>query len=215
MRFATHHRRAHSHVMYLRILTIAVVAFSAGCSTPAQQPARKPGFLERAWTSTRKGTSAVWETTKSGADKGWHSTKNLVSAPFSGSKSKSTGSKYRQLETSIQIKPDVIYVASTRSIEATVLVTNKAAQSLQFNFPTSQHIEVVVKTEDGKVIQRWSEDQRIEREASFVVINPNERLEYSTTVSTRNMKAGKTYVIEASVPGYDAVFARKVVVPQG
>ena len=200
--------------MYLRILIIAVIAFSAGCTTPAQQPARKPGFLERAWTSTRKGTNAVWETTKSGADKGWHSTKDLVTAPFSKSKSKNTGSKYRQLETAIQIKPDVIHVSSTRSIEATVLVTNKAAQSLQFNFPTSQHIEVLVKTEDGKVIQRWSDDQRIERESSFVVINPNERLEYSTTVSTRNMVAGKTYIIEATVPGYDAIFARKVVVPQ-
>ena len=200
--------------MYLRILIIAVIAFSAGCTTPAQQPARKPGFLERAWTSTRKGTNAVWETTKSGADKGWHSTKDLVTAPFSKSKSKNTGSKYRQLETAIQIKPDVIHVSSTRSIKATVLVINKAAQGLQFNFPTSQHIEVLVKTEDGKVIQRWSDDQRIERESSFVVTNPNERLEYSTTISTRNMVAGKTYIIEATVPGYDAIFARKVVVPQ-
>lgn len=95
-----------------------------------------------------------------------------------------------------------------------MLVINKAAQSLQFNFPTSQHIEVLVKTEDGKIIQRWSDDQRIERESSFVVINPNERLEYSATVSTRNMVAGKTYILEATVPGYDAIFARKVVVPQ-
>ena len=200
--------------MYLRILTIAAIGFLAGCSAPPQQTARKPGFIERAWTSTRKGTSAVWETTKSGADKGWHSTKNLVTSPFSKSKSNHTGSKNRELETAIQIKPDIIHVSSTRSIEVTVLVINKDAKSLQFNFPTSQHVEVLVKTEDGKVIQRWSDDQRIEREASFVVINPNERLEYSTTVSTRNMTAGKTYIIEASVPGYDAIFARKVVVPQ-
>lgn len=201
---------------YLAIAAIAAVAFTAGCATPTAQPVpRKTGFLERAWISTQKGSQKIWASTKTGASDGWQSTKDLVAAPFSEKKStKISVTDYRRMETGIQIKPDPIRLATTHAIETTVQITNKADRALQLIFPTSQHIEIVVKTEDGKVIQRWSEDQRIERESSFVAVNPDERLEYVASISTRNMVAGKTYVIEASVLGYDAIFARKVVVPQ-
>ena len=202
--------------MKSRFLAIAAVAFTAGCTTPSAQPVpRKPGFLERAWTSTQKGSQKIWTSTKTGASDGWQSTKDLVASPFSKKKpAKTAVTDYRKMETAIHIKPDTVRLATTRAIEATVQITNKAERALQLTFPTSQHIEIVVKTENGKVIQRWSEDQRIERESSFVAVNPGERLEYVASISTRNMVAGKTYVIEASVPGYDAIFARKIVVPQ-
>lgn len=201
--------------MNFRHFVIALAAVTAGCSTPPkQEPARKPGFLERAWTSAQKGSRSVLDATKSGVGKGWETTKDLAAAPFSKKKSKPATSKFRELATGIQIKPDVVRLPSTRSIEATVSVTNNAERALQLSFPTSQHIEVLVKTEDGKVVHRWSDDQRIEREPNFLVVNPKERLEYAATISTRNMAVGKTYVIEASVPGYDAVFVRKVIVPQ-
>ena len=201
--------------MKLSYFAFVLAAALAGCATKApQQPARKPGFLERAWTSTQTGSGRIWKSTKTGASEGWQSTKDLVASPFSKKKPASALTSFRQLETAIQLKPDAVRLSTTRAIEATVLITNKAAKSVQLTFPTSQHIEIVVKTEDGKVVQRWSEDQRIEREPSFVVVNPGERLEYVTTISTRSMAEGKTYIIEASVPGYDAIFARKIVVPQ-
>ena len=127
---------------------------------------------------------------------------------------KSSGTDFRNIVTSIQIKPETVRLSTTRSIDATMQITNKTERGLQLSFPTSQHIEVVVKTEDGKVIQRWSEDQRIERETSLVVVNPGERLEYVASISTRNMTVGTTYVIEATAPGYAGIFARIVVVPQ-
>jgi hypothetical protein len=203
--------------MITRLFAIALVAATAGCTTPApQDPPRKPGFLERAWTSGKKSTRAAWESTVSTAGSGWRSTTEFVASPFSKSKNKPAGShgRIRELVTEIQIKPEPVRLATTRALEVAVVITNKAEQSVQLDFPTSQHLELVVKTESGGIIQRWSDDQRVEREASFVAINPSERLEYSTSLSTRSMAAGKTYIIEATVPGYPAIFARKVVVPQ-
>ncbi len=213
MRFATRQPDAHSPLMILRLFTIAAVVGMTGCASPkTPQPARKPGFLERAWNSTQKGSQVAWETTKGGASKA----KELVVTPFAKGKksSKVAASKYRELETSVVLRPDVVRLSTTHALEAVVLVANKSKHSLQLSFATSQHIEVVVKTEAGNVIQRWSDDQRVEREPSFIAINPGERLEYTATISTRNMVVGKTYIIEASVPGYDAIFARKVLVPQ-
>ena len=202
--------------MKSRVFAIVLAAASAGCTTtPPQEPARKPGFLERAWTSTQKGSRGILKAAETGATQGWHSTKDLVNSPFSKKKpTKSSGTDFRNIVTSIQIKPETVRLSTTRSIDATMQITNKTERGLQLSFPTSQHIEVVVKTEDGKVIQRWSEDQRIERETSLVVVNPGERLEYVASISTRNMTVGTTYVIEATAPGYAGIFARIVVVPQ-
>ncbi len=201
--------------MKLRHFAIVFVTALAGCATKApQEPVRKPGFLERTWTSTQKGSKRIWKSTKTGTSEGWQSAKELVASPFTKKKPANPAASFRQLEAAILIKPDAVRLSTTHSIEATVLITNKAARGMQLSFSTSQHIEVVVKTEDGKVIHRWSEDQRIERESSFVAVNPGERLEYVVNISTRNMAAGKTYTIEATVPGYEAIFARKVVVPQ-
>ena len=217
MRFATRHRRAHSPVMKLRLIAIVLVAATAGCSTPpATEPARKPGFLERAWVSGKKGSRSVLDSTLSGAGSGWRATKDLVASPFSKSKKKSSSAtaQGKELNTEIKLKPEPVRLGVARSIEVVVVITNNGARSMQLDFPTSQHIELVMKSEGGAVVQRWSDDQQIGREASFVVVNPGERLEYTTNLSTRNMSTGKTYIIEATVPGYPAISAKKIVVPQ-
>jgi hypothetical protein len=199
-----------------RIFAIATAAAIAGCASPAvkEEPPRKPGFWERAWVSTQKGTGRIWDGTKSTASKGWESTKDLAASPFSKKTKTSAKAGIHQVEASVHLKPETIKLSSSRSFEATVQLTNKAARAVQFNFPSSQHVEALVKTEDGKIIQRWSDDQRIDHEASFVSVNPGERLEYVLTLSARNMVAGKTYVVEATVPGYGTIVARKIVVPQ-
>ena len=94
------------------------------------------------------------------------------------------------------------------------VVGQNGERSVHLDFPTSQHLELLMKSEGGAVVQRWSDDQKVEREASFVAVNPGERLEYTTSLSTRNMSVGKTYVIEATVPGYPAISGKKIVVPQ-
>lgn len=203
--------------MKSRLIAIVLVAATAGCSTPpAQAPARKPGFLERAWVSGKKGSRSVLNTAVSGAGSGWRATKDLVASPFSKSKktSPSAAARGKQLYTEIKLNPETVRLSVARTIEVVVVITNKGERSVQLDFPTSQHIELVMKSESGAVVQRWSDDQKIEREASFVAVNPNERLEYTTSLSTRNMAAGKTYIIEAAVPGYPAVSAKKIVVPQ-
>ncbi len=201
--------------MKLSYFAFVLAIFATSCTTKAApEPARKPGFLERAWTSTQKGSGRIWNSAKTGVGKGLESTKELITSPFSKNKLKNPVSSFRQLEVAVRIKPEGARLSTTHSLETTVLITNSSDRSVQLSFPTSQRVEIVMKTEDGKVIQRWSDDQRIEREPSFIAINPRERLEYLTTLSTRNMVAGKTYTIEASMPGYDAIFGRKVIVPQ-
>ena len=39
----------------------------------------------------------------------------------------------------------------------------------------------------------------------MVAINPNERLEYSVNIATRDMVAGETYAVEGFFPNFDAL----------
>jgi hypothetical protein len=47
-----------------------------------------------------------------------------------------------------------------------------------------------------------------------MVINPKERLEYSAKISTREMKAGVTFEIEAYFPSYEQLRTSRTVVPE-
>ena len=85
---------------------------------------------------------------------------------------------------------------------------------MQLDFPTTQRIEVLVKNKAGKTIVRWSEDQAFANEPTLVAINPGERLEYTATVSTRDLVAGETYTVEAFFPSYEALRQNRALTPE-
>ena len=171
---------------------------------PAPAPARErtPGFWERAWGSTKKGTGAVGRT---------------ITRPFRGgsSEEKVGESKigWRNLAMTLTLDPPQVRLGETRAVRVALAVVNKGKTAVQLHFPTTQRIEVLLKTEDGKLSSKWSDDQKVDEEQGFLVINPEERLEYSANVSTREMTAGKNYVIEAYFPNFDELRASKSLMP--
>jgi hypothetical protein len=96
-----------------------------------------------------------------------------------------------------------VTLPETKQIKVTIKLVNRGKKLVQLNFPSSQRIEVLVKTKEGKQIEQWSEDQAFTDEPSMVTINPDERVEYPVTVSTRDMVAGETYTVEAFFPNFD------------
>jgi hypothetical protein len=169
---------------------------------PAPVRERKPGFWERAWNSTVNGTQAVGRT---------------VTRPFRGDsdKEKVGESKvgWRNLAMTLTLEPAQVKLPETKAVRVAVAVVNKGQTAVQLNFPTTQRIEVLLKTDDGKVLSKWSEDQKVDQEQGFLVINPEERLEYSANISTREMSAGRSYIIDAYFPNLDELRASKALMP--
>jgi hypothetical protein len=116
---------------------------------------------------------------------------------------------YKGLELNVKVQPE-IKVAESKDVRVTVSLTNRTNKINQLDFPTSQRIEVLVKTSDGKTIEQWSEDQAFTNEPTMVTINPDERLEYVVKVATRDMVVGQSYTIEAFFPHFEQL--RKSVV---
>jgi hypothetical protein len=124
------------------------------------------------------------------------------------------GTRFKHLSINMTIEPKVLKLSETHELKATVTLTNHGAQLLQMEFPTSQRIEVVIKTKAGKLVEQWSEDQAFVNEPSLVTINPNERVEYVATMATRDLVAGESYVLEAFFPNYDTIRTQLPLVPQ-
>ena len=187
-------------------LTLALVALPVLAADTAT-----PGFWERTWEGTKKGTSHVWSSTKRVGEK----TAELATAPFHRGKKISSEPKsvWRQFGVSITLDPSAVKLPDTRAIHATVTLVNKGKTPAQLEFPSSQRIEVLVKNEADRVLSRWSDDQKLDKEQGFLVINPEERLEYTATISTRDMSAGQTYIVEAYFPNFDQLRASRTIVP--
>jgi hypothetical protein len=144
--------------------------------------------------------------------------------PFGGPKKKEDqpevkgteikGTHFKHLSINMTVEPKVLKLSETRELKATVTLANHGTQLLQMEFPTSQRIEVVIKTKAGKLVEQWSEDQAFVNEPSLVTINPNERVEYVATMATRDLVAGESYVLEAFFPNYDTMRTQLPLVPQ-
>lgn len=177
-----------------------------------EDTAPKPNLFERIFKSTKSGASRAWGATKKIGEK----SADIVKSPFRRGKRDEPEARagWRKLAMTMVLEPPVVKFGETRAIEITVAVVNKGKQPVQLDFPNSQRIDVVVKNDFGKVLSKWSDDQRLEKEPGFVLINPGERIEYFAKISTREMTEGKSSTIEAFVPGYEQLHTSRTVVPR-
>jgi len=114
-----------------------------------------------------------------------------------------TATGFMGLDIGLQTEPPKATLPETKQLKVTIRLTNRGKKMVQLNFPSSQRIEVLVKTKEGKVIETWSEDQAFTDEPSMVTINPEERVEYAVEIPTRDMVVGETYTVDAYFPNFE------------
>lgn len=116
----------------------------------------------------------------------------------------------------LTLDPADIQLSTTRQLQATISVYNRSKKNfVQLDFPTSQRFEILVLDPAGKVVNTWSEDQSFTNDPATLTVNPGERLEYTASVATREMSAGKPYIIQVSFPNYPDLKIEQRVVPRG
>ena len=136
---------------------------------------------------------------------------NRMMHPFGGGskgKGKDAGPvvSYKTLEMGLLVDPpESVKLSDNRQLKVTLTLTNRGNKMVQLDFPTSQRVEVLLKSKAGKTVEQWSQDQAFTSEPTLVTINPRERLEYSVNVATRDMVPGETYTVEGFFPNFDAL----------
>jgi hypothetical protein len=124
------------------------------------------------------------------------------------------GKNTRQLVLTMTVTPQPVSVSEVRQMNVMLRLVNKGKKLVQLEFPTTQRIEVLVKAKGGKLVEQWSEDQSFTNEPTLVTINPGERLEYSVSVSTRDLIAGEPFTIEGFFPNFEELRSSTTILPQ-
>jgi len=114
----------------------------------------------------------------------------------------------------LAIDPQEFSLASRREVNATYTLRNNTKKIMRIDYPTKQRLEILTKDTNGTVIDRWSDDRVFENKEDIIFINPNERIQYSEQIPTREMKPHDTYEITAEVPDHPDYSVTKTVVPQ-
>jgi hypothetical protein len=135
--------------------------------------------------------------------------------PFGGGKGKPPKEKtVNKLVVEMKLDPQPLKLSSTNRLKVTLTLINRTKKLVPLEFPTSQRIEVLLKTNAGKLVEQWSQDQAFNQEVSVVTINPGERVEYVVEVATRDLVAGQTYVVEGFFPNHELLKVEKTIVPE-
>jgi hypothetical protein len=130
--------------------------------------------------------------------------------PDSGKKSKAHG----KLDVLLRLEPLPLKLSQTNRLKVTLMLTNRTRKLASLEFPTSQRIEVLIKTSGGKLVEQWSQDQAFTHEPTIVTVNPGERAEYRVEVATRDLSAGQSYVVQGFFPNYETLKAEATLVPE-
>lgn len=120
----------------------------------------------------------------------------------------------RRIEMELIVLPAAIKLSEARRLDITAKLVNSGRELVQLQFPTAQRIEIIILDEKGAKVTQWSEDQLFAQGQSYLSINPGERVQYDVKLATRDLAAGRTYTVEAFVPGYDALKKRVNIAPQ-
>ena len=121
------------------------------------------------------------------------------------------------LVAEMRFSPDPVKLGETRQIDVTLIVRNASKKRLaSLKFVTSQRLEILLRDlSNNKVLSQWSQDRTFDPNGGYLLVNPGERLEFNQSITTRELKAGHTYNLEAYLVGYDRELrVTRVVIPQ-
>jgi hypothetical protein len=117
--------------------------------------------------------------------------------------------KLRGLALDLQITPQTVKLSEVRQLAVKVTLANLSKRPVPLDFPTNQRIEIYLKDSGGDVLTKWSDNHAIAEKPVTVVVNPQERIEYSETISTRELTPNKVFIAEVFFPQYPEMRIRQ------
>ncbi|MGH8163428.1 MAG: BsuPI-related putative proteinase inhibitor [Rhodanobacteraceae bacterium] len=131
--------------------------------------------------------------------------------PFSSSEKIPTyrNSKLNGLELTVTLPSEPVKLNETRQLPVTVRLVNRGDRAVELSLPTEQRIDIYLRNAAGRTVTRWSDNRAFESNPATILINPGEHLEYSETIATRELSPGKVFTVEAIVPAYPELDAKR------
>src|SRR5260370_40097569 len=149
--------------MKRRLVLLVLIVFVAGAMvgqdvTPTPTPARRRGWMSR------------------------------ILHPFSPNVvPQYKDPRLRGLALDLQITPQTVKLSEVRQLSVKVTLANLSKRPVSLDFPTTQRIEIYLMDSAGEILAKWSDNHAILEKPATILINPQERVEYSETIATRDL----------------------------
>ena len=189
---------------------------AASDSTPSTEASRPPAAESTPYPSSTPTASPSVATSlgpvaaPSPAKRGWF---GRILHPFGGGSSEAppqySNPKLRGLIVDVQVSPQPVQLSEVRQLEVKVTLTNKGKRGVNLDFPNEQRIEIYLMTSAEVVLTRWSETHAFKDKSGTLLINPQEHVEYSEKISTRELTPDKVFICEAFLPKYPELRGRQ------
>jgi hypothetical protein len=166
-------------ILFLLMLFMAGVVFSQD-SAPTSTPTRKRGWLSR------------------------------ILHPFSPEViPQYKDPRVRGLALDLQITPQTVKLSEVRQLGVKATLANLSKRPVALDFPTNQRIEIYLMDSAGHILAKWSDNHAITEKPGTILVNPQERIEYSETISTRELTPNKVFIAEVFFPQYPELRIRQ------
>jgi hypothetical protein len=117
--------------------------------------------------------------------------------------------RLRGLALDLQIAPQTVKLSEVRQLGVRVTLANLSRRPVSLDFPTNQRIEVYLRNSAGDILTKWSDNHAITEKPATILINPQERIEYTETIATRDLTPNKVFIAEVFFPQYPELQIRQ------
>ncbi len=117
--------------------------------------------------------------------------------------------KLRGLILAVELPREPVKLSEIRQLPVHVTLTNRGDHAIELTFPSEQRIEILLRDAAGQVVTRWSDNRAFAEQAGTLLINPNEHVEYSETIATRELVPSRVFTVEVTVPAYPELDAQR------
>ena len=117
--------------------------------------------------------------------------------------------RLRGLALDLQISPQTVKLSEVRQLGVKATLANLSKRPVGLDFPTNQRIEIYLMDSAGAILAKWSDNHAIAEKPGTIFINPQERIEYSETIATRELTPNKVFIAEVFFPQYPELRIRQ------
>jgi hypothetical protein len=117
--------------------------------------------------------------------------------------------RLRGLVLEVKLSPQPVKLSEVRQLQVNTILTNVGKRAVVLDFPTEQRFEIYLRNSSEAILTSWSDNHAFEEKPGTVLINPQEHVDYSTTIATRDLSPNKVFIAEVFFPHYPELRLRQ------
>ena len=117
--------------------------------------------------------------------------------------------RLRGLVLEVKLSPQPVKLSEVRQLQVNTVLTNVGKRAVVLDFPTEQRFEIYLRNSSEAILTSWSDNHAFEDKPGTILINPQEHVDYPTTIATRDLSPNKVFICEVFFPHYPELRIRQ------